>query len=99
MDPKAYLRMTVYQEGQRAFNSGAPCLYNDWRAKTWAKGFEAAKVYHERLLQEPETVDCKWCSKPTLMTATKTCDSCWELETRIHRHPGIARRILNSIKS
>lgn len=28
------------------------------------------------------------------MTGTKRCDGCWELERRIHRDPGLARKIL-----
>lgn len=45
MSPDAELRMTVYQEGQRAFNKGTTCPYTDWRAKTWAKGRAAAEKY------------------------------------------------------
>ena len=45
MKPDALLRMTVYQEGQRAYRSGDECPYTDWRAGTWAKGREAAGVY------------------------------------------------------
>lgn len=49
MAPDAALRMAVYQEGQRSFNSGAPCPYVDWRAKTWAKGRAAAVEYFTRV--------------------------------------------------
>ena len=45
MSPDAKRRMDVYQEGQRAFNSGAACLYTDWRAGTWLKGYDAAEAY------------------------------------------------------
>jgi hypothetical protein len=38
-------RFLVYQEGQRAANTGAPCPYTDWRAGTWLKGYEAAEQY------------------------------------------------------
>lgn len=41
-----------------------------------------------------ETVPCGLCGKPTMMTGTKRCDACWELEGRIHRDPALARRIL-----
>lgn len=46
MNADAKLRMDVYQEGQRAFNSKATrCPYTDWRAGTWAKGWAAAEAY------------------------------------------------------
>jgi hypothetical protein len=45
--------MDVYQEGQRAFNSGAQCPYHDWRWGTWNKGYEAARVYSEALAAMP----------------------------------------------
>lgn len=43
---------------------------------------------------EPETCPCGLCGKPTLMTGTKRCDNCWEMEGRIRRNPEIARKIL-----
>jgi hypothetical protein len=46
------LRQEVYQEGQRAANSGAPCPYTDWRAGTWAKGLAAAKAHYEAQVAE-----------------------------------------------
>lgn len=46
MTPAAKLRMEVYQEGQRAYGAGTECPYTDWRAKTWAKGYTAAKEWH-----------------------------------------------------
>jgi hypothetical protein len=46
MSPDAELRMNVYQEGQRAYRSGVPCPYSDWRAKTWAKGYAAGEAYY-----------------------------------------------------
>lgn len=46
MTPDAKLRMDVYQEGQRAFSSGAICPYTDWRAKTWEKGRAASKEWY-----------------------------------------------------
>jgi hypothetical protein len=49
MTPDARIRMEVYQEGQRAFNSGAPCPYVDWRAGTWRKGWQAACGHNEAL--------------------------------------------------
>lgn len=51
MTPDAERRMLVYQEGQRAFNSGASCPYSDWRAVTWSKGREAAKAHLAALLE------------------------------------------------
>ena len=50
MSPEAELRMSVYQEGQRAFNSRELCPYTDWRKGTWTKGFEAAKAYHNKYM-------------------------------------------------
>lgn len=58
MTPDAKLRMEVYQQGQRAYRSGAPCPYSDWKAKTWEKGRQAAREYWERVLSripEPES--------------------------------------------
>lgn len=45
--------MEVYQEGQKAFSTGMPCPYSDWRSGTWKKGFDAAAEYHASLLVEP----------------------------------------------
>lgn len=42
-----------------------------------------------------ETVRCELCGAHTPMTATKRCDRCWELETRIESDPVLARKILN----
>lgn len=50
MSPDAKLRMDVYQEGQRAFNSGAGCPYTDWRLRTWLKGYDAAKANRDAML-------------------------------------------------
>lgn len=61
MTPDAKLRQDVYQEGQRAAGNGQRCPYTDWRAKTWHKGFEAAKAYRKKLLNEsvaPVTPAC-----------------------------------------
>lgn len=52
MNPDAARRMAVYQEGQRAFNSGAPCPYIDWRAKTWKKGRDDAQAHYQQRLQD-----------------------------------------------
>ena len=30
-----------------------------------------------------ETVPCETCGTPTPMTATKRCNSCWEVESRL----------------
>lgn len=49
MSPDAMQRMKVYQEGQRAFNSGQECPYSDWRAGTWEKGRAAAEKYENDL--------------------------------------------------
>lgn len=43
---------------------------------------------------EPETVPCRLCGEPTYMKNTKLCDRCYELVTRIHGDPEMARRIL-----
>lgn len=43
---------------------------------------------------EVESCPCGLCGKPTLMTGTKRCDNCWEMEGRIRRSPDIARKIL-----
>ena len=97
MQPDAQLRMQVYQEGQRAFNSGAACPYTDWRAGTWAKGRAVAEKHHADLTREPETVPCGVCDTPTRMVGTKRCARCWELEARIKADPDLARQILESL--
>lgn len=55
MSPDAAERMRVYQEGQRAHGSGAPCPYMDWRRGTWAKGRQAAAEHWARI-NEPEVI-------------------------------------------
>lgn len=67
--PDARLREAVYQEGQRAYRSGAPCPYSDWRAKTWTKGLAAAQGYFTDTLadlqpREPEPHACPSCGRP-----------------------------------
>lgn len=42
-------------------------------------------------------IDCRLCGEPTVMTGTKLCDRCWELERRIHRDPQLAFKILQSM--
>lgn len=66
MQPDAKLRMDVYQEGQRAYRSGAVCPYTDWRAGTWEKGRKAAEEYYTTPTPEaaatPEVCPC--CGAP-----------------------------------
>lgn len=97
MEADAKLRMGVYQEGQRAFRTGAPCPYADWRAKTWERGHAAAQAHAEEFVSKIPVVSCGICGKPTRMLGTKRCDGCWELETRIHRDPELARQILDGM--
>ncbi len=47
----------------------------------------------------PGIIPCRLCGQPTHMLGTKLCDGCWELETRIHMHPELARKILATTKS
>ncbi len=36
----------------------------------------------------PETkVPCKYCGKPTIFAADKTCTNCWEVRVRLHEMP------------
>jgi len=49
-------------------------------------------------MTKEETVPCTWCGKPTTMLGTKLCDRCWELETRIHHDPKLAKRMLTAIQ-
>ena len=42
----------------------------------------------------PKTVPCELCGTRTMMTGTKRCDRCWELEMRIESDPALARLIL-----
>lgn len=44
-------------------------------------------------LKEEYTL-CKWCGNPTLMTGTKECDRCYELNTRISANPELALQML-----
>ena len=46
---------------------------------------------------ESQTVPCKWCGTPTPMLATKMCNGCWELESRIGAQPELARRMLAAL--
>lgn len=91
-------RLRVYQRGQAGFNAGAICPYDDadWRAGTWAKGFAAAKKYHESLLRAPDTVPCDLCGAPTCV---RLCIRCAELEAHIGRSPELARRILEALEA
>ena len=42
-------------------------------------------------------VPCELCGISTMMTKTKRCDACWELETRIHGNPELASKILAAL--
>jgi hypothetical protein len=44
--------------------------------------------------KEVSSVPCGLCGTPTLMTGTKRCDACWELESRIQGNPTLAAKIL-----
>jgi hypothetical protein len=65
MSAEAELRLSVYQEGQRAYLSGSPCPYEvwDWKSKTWDKGYAAGKAYYNETDNEPENE-----VEPTLQT-------------------------------
>lgn len=39
-------------------------------------------------------IPCELCGAATLMLATKRCDGCWELETRVQAQPVLALKIL-----
>lgn len=39
-------------------------------------------------------VACQVCGNDTPMLGTRRCDRCYELETRIHSDPELARQIL-----
>lgn len=47
---------------------------------------------------ELPTVPCRLCDKPTIMTGTKLCDRCWELESRIYHNPELAQKILTNLR-
>jgi hypothetical protein len=40
------------------------------------------------------TCPCAICGRQTYMLATKLCNRCWELKTRITADPELARKIL-----
>ena len=67
MKSAAALRERVYQEGQRAARSWAPCPYADWRATTWMKGFNAAREYNSRMAEEAPKAENKWASPSELL--------------------------------
>ena len=46
--------------------------------------------------QEP-TTPCRLCDTPTDMLGTRLCNRCWELESRIHADPELARLILRHL--
>lgn len=46
-----------------------------------------------------ETTKCRLCGKPTGRPGTELCDGCWELESRIKDNPGMAARILQSLRA
>lgn len=48
------------------------------------------------VLKEHE-VPCGLCGKPTRMTGTKRCNSCWELEMRVEMHPDVAAKVLERL--
>lgn len=52
------------------------------------------KVYEQRMRDEGKTTPCKWCGEETPMIGTKSCDRCWELNTRILRSPKLAAKML-----
>ncbi len=52
-----------------------------------------------QMQNKEETVPCRWCQSPTTMTATRECDTHWELRRRITAEPTIAQRILNAVKT
>ncbi len=50
--PEAAFRERIYQEGQRAYSQNLMNPYTDWRAKTWAKGRQAASDYYAQLCSD-----------------------------------------------
>jgi hypothetical protein len=46
MSPDEELTINAYQQGQRAYRTGVPCPYSDWRAEAWAKGYAAGEAYY-----------------------------------------------------
>ena len=47
-----------------------------------------------------EVIICNLCYKnKTTALATKRCDSCWELESRIHYQPKLAKKILENMNN
>jgi hypothetical protein len=55
MSPDEELTINAYQQGQRAYRTGVPCPYSDWRAEAWAKGYAAGEAYYNIPIDsEPE---------------------------------------------
>ncbi len=40
---------------------------------------------------------CELCGQMTSMLGTKRCDRCWELESRMHFDPELARKIMEAM--
>lgn len=45
----------------------------------------------------PETLPCRYCGKPTRMLATRECDPCWELASKVKANPELARKVLREV--
>lgn len=66
------------------------CRYRHPKELTCLQALEAATSARA----ESQTCQCELCGRETRMMGTRRCDGCWELETRIHRDPELARQIL-----
>lgn len=44
-------------------------------------------------------VKCKYCDQPAKMEATRQCDNCWEVSTRVKHMPlDVLEKILRSVR-
>lgn len=72
------------------------CPHLEARAGTMNEDWRDIKDGKDRFGRQ--IVPCELCGKPTPM-ATKRCDGCWELETRIKHQPELARKILDAVEA
>ena len=45
-----------------------------------------------------KTIPCKWCGEQTPMLDTKTCNKCWELETRILANINLTKKMISALE-
>lgn len=49
------------------------------------------------MMEEEQTVPCELCGEKTYLIATKRCNGCWELESRIIEDKELAIKIMKRL--